>query len=227
MRASERVYVSLRDDILAWHLTPGTELSEVDQAVRLGVSRTPVREALARLTAQGLAAPGRGRTLVVTDLSLPDVRHLYELREALETQAARLAARRRSPEVFARLRDRFAAAPAQPEASDPGRREYYALVAELDEAVDDAMASPYLRRSLATVRTHAARARRLSRDNPARLEQAAREHLLIVEAILDGDETLAAQATAVHLRMSLATILAAVSSETVPDPAKASREEQS
>ncbi|WP_024288322.1 GntR family transcriptional regulator [Cellulomonas sp. KRMCY2] len=224
MRASERVYSSLKDDILAWRLTPGTELSEVDQAMRLGVSRTPLREALARLSAEGLATPGRGRTLVVSDLSPGDLRHLYELREALETQAARLAARRRSAEVFARLRTRFADATALLDGTDPERTRYYELVADLDRAVDDAMASPYLHRSLATVRTHAARARRLSRDNPARLEQAAHEHLLIVQAILDGDETLAAQATAVHLRMSLATILASLAAaptEGAPEPPSA------
>ncbi|WP_250446325.1 GntR family transcriptional regulator, partial [Actinotalea sp. C106] len=156
MRASDRVYQALRAEIVAWDLAPGTELSEVEQAGRHGVSRTPLREALARLVADGLAT-SRGRTLVVSGLDAADVRHLVELREALETQAARLAARRGSSAVFTALAERFAAAPALLLDHDPARTAYYAVVAELDAAVDEAMASPHLRRALAGLRPHVAR----------------------------------------------------------------------
>ncbi|MDT0165684.1 GntR family transcriptional regulator [Actinotalea sp. AC32] len=207
MRASERVYHALREEIVTWHLPPGAELSEVEQAARWGVSRTPLREALGRLSAEGLAVVGKGRTLVVSALSAEDVRHLFELREALETQAARLAARRGDVATFRALAARFAAAPDLLGPADPERLAYYALVAELDAAVDDAAASPYLRRSLTALRAHVARVRRLAQDNPDRLRRAADEHRLIAEAVADHDEVLAAQATAVHLRASLAHVL--------------------
>ena len=61
MRASERAYAALREDIVEWRLPPGTLLAEVEQAERLGVSRTPLREALGRLTAEGLTAPGANK----------------------------------------------------------------------------------------------------------------------------------------------------------------------
>ena len=51
MRASDRAYAALRDDIIEWRLLPGTVLAEVEQSARLGISRTPLREALSRLTA--------------------------------------------------------------------------------------------------------------------------------------------------------------------------------
>lgn len=210
MRASERVYRQLRDEIVAWHLLPGAELSEVDQATRLGVSRTPVREALGRLHGEGLAVVGRGRTLAVSGLSGADVEHLFELREALETQAARLAARRADPAVFRALAARFAHAPALVRDDDPDRLEYYALVGDLDGAIDAALASPYLLRALVSLRSHVARVRRLAHDNPERLVRAAQEHQLIATAIAEGDEVLAAQATAVHLRSSLTTVLASL-----------------
>jgi len=210
MRASERAYRQLRDEIVAWHLPPGAELSEVDQATRLGVSRTPVREALSRLHGEGLAVVGKGRTLVVSGLSGDDVAHLFELREALETQAARLAARRADPTVFRALAARFAGASALLDDADPDRLAYYGLVGDLDDAIDAALDSPYLLRSLVSLRSHVARVRRLSHDNPERLLRAASEHELIATAIADGDEVLAAQATAVHLRSSLSTVLASL-----------------
>ena len=89
MRASDRAYAALRSEIVGWRIEPGTSLAEVELAERLGVSRTPVREALARLMADGLVAPVGGRGLVVSPFSLAEVELLYELRIALETQASR------------------------------------------------------------------------------------------------------------------------------------------
>ena len=54
MRASEKAYTALREDIMEWRLLPGAVLAEVEQSERLGISRTPLREALGRLSAEGL-----------------------------------------------------------------------------------------------------------------------------------------------------------------------------
>lgn len=206
MRASDRAYTALREDILTGRLTPGTALSEVDLAERLGVSRTPLRAALARLALEGLVDTTRGRTGVVSAVSVDSITELFELREALETQAARLVARRRDPAVFDALADRFAAAPAL--LRDGGVEAYYALVAEFDAALDDALGNAVYRGALDGVRLHLARARRIATDNPQRLERSAEEHRLICAAIRDGDAALAASATTVHLKASLTTILA-------------------
>jgi DNA-binding GntR family transcriptional regulator len=205
MRASDRAYASLRDDILEWRLAPGTVLGEVEQAARLGVSRTPLREALSRLSADGLVEAQVGRGLVVTAASAESAAGLFEVREALESAAAALAARRRDPLVFERLRDEFAGAATL--LSDPSRHAYYDLVRRFDEAMDDAVGNPHLVSSLRALRTHIARIRRVAHDNPARLVAAAGEHLLIVEAILGGDADLARHATSVHLHNSLRNIL--------------------
>ncbi|WP_411721540.1 GntR family transcriptional regulator [Mycetocola sp.] len=204
MRASDRAYAALKEDILQWRLAPGTVLGETEQSERLGISRTPLREAITRLAAEGLIDTQRGRAGVVTDVSPANLPELFELREALETQAARLAARRRNTQTFEQLREDFLAAPA---ALTDGASGYYDLVARLDAAIDDAVANPFLLASLAGLRNHLARIRRLAQDNPARLAESVSEHLLIVQAILDRDEMLAAQATAVHLRKSLANLL--------------------
>jgi len=208
MRASDTAYQRLKDDIILWRLEPGTPLGEIETAQRLGVSRTPVREALSRLTAEGLVATGTGRTAIVALVSIADLTHLFEYREALETQAARLAAARRDPHVFTKLRDRFLEGPDS--AHKPESKHPYYLADKLDEAIDATIANPYLVNAMRDLRGHLARYRRHAHTNPDRLEQVTREHLLIVEAILAGDATLAAQATAVHLHNSLENILATV-----------------
>ena len=205
MRASDAAYDRLREEILHWRLLPGTPLSEIELADRLGVSRTPLRAALARLALEGLVDTSRGRTGVVSDVSTESITELFELREALETQAVRLASRRRDPAVFDALATRFASAPELLRTA--GIDAYYALVAEFDDALDDALGNPVYRGALDGVRLHLARARRIATDNPERLVRSAEEHRLICAAIRDGDAALAASATTVHLKASLTTIL--------------------
>ena len=207
LRASDRAYLALRDEIVDWELPPGSVLGEVEQSTRLGVSRTPLREALARLTADGLVASQAGRGLVVTDISLENIREVFEVRQALESQAARLAAIRHEGDTFERLEAEFLAVNDLLEHDDPARHSYYDLVARFDAAVDDAVHNPYLVTALDSMRTHLVRIRRLAKDNPGRLSAAASEHLLIVQAIAARDPELAAQATTIHLHHALNSAL--------------------
>jgi DNA-binding GntR family transcriptional regulator len=200
-RASDRAYESLRREILQWRLAPGTVLGEVEQATRLGISRTPLREALSRLAADGLVEAQTGRGLVVAAVSPEAVRRLFELREALETAAAALAAIRRDPAAFAELASEFDDASRLVERGELDA--YYALAARFDDAIDASLDNPYLVSALRGVRTHLERIRRLAQDDPARLVRAAAEHRTIAEAIRDGDADLARHATHVHLRASL------------------------
>ena len=207
MRASDRAYLTLRDEIIDWKLPPGSVLGEVEQSTRLGVSRTPLREALARLTADGLVAPQAGRGLVVTDISLENIRELFEVRQALESQAARIAATRHEGDAFELLEAQFLGIAELLERDDPERHEYYDLVRRFDDAIDDAVHNPYLVTALESMRTHLVRVRRLAKDNPERLVAAASEHLLIVQAIIARNPELAAQATNIHLHHALTSAL--------------------
>jgi len=202
MRASDRAYATLLDEIQSGVLQPGTVLAEVEQSTRLGVSRTPLREAMGRLAADGLVAQQSPRVTVVTDIDAGDIRELFEVRRALEESAARLSAERGDAAAFGALADEFARI-------DPtgAADAYYALISRFDEAVDAAVANDYLTSALRTVRTHLVRVRRLARDNPQRLRVSVDEHRLIASAIAAGDAELAAHATHVHLHNALTSIL--------------------
>lgn len=208
MRASDKAYATLLGEIQDGVLAPGAVLGEVEQAARLGVSRTPLREALRRLAADGLVAQQSPRVTVVSEIDAGDIRDLFELRHALEQSAARIAAERGDAHVFAALAREFADA-------DPARGSdaYYDLIARFDGALDAATANEYLTSALRTVRRHLVRVRRMARDNPQRLAHSAREHELIASAIAARDGDLAAAATRVHLHNALATILESLPEE--------------
>jgi DNA-binding GntR family transcriptional regulator len=100
----DHVYTARRERILSGDLPRGTKLRQASLAEELGVSRTPLREALRRLSTEGLVdfSPNRGAT--VTELDFGDMRHAWSARVALEPGAARLAAERRDPEAIAAMR---------------------------------------------------------------------------------------------------------------------------
>ena len=211
MRASDRAYRALRQEIVEGDLPPGAVLGEVEQSARLGLSRTPLREALSRLVADGLAAPATGRGVVVTAVSLDEAPQLFDLRIALETLAARRAAEHIAEPVngnatredFAELAASFEQATAKlSQGEDP--TDYYALTAQLDAALDAASDNSYLAESLRGLRLHLGRLRRLARNSPVRLAASAQEHAAIARAIAAGDPDLAAASTIVHLHQALA-----------------------
>lgn len=104
-RASERAHVALREAILRGELAAGAHLGEVELAERLGVSRTPVREALSRLASEGLVEvlPHRGARVVT--FSPDDLDGIFDVRLALEPRATGRAAGRATADDLAALDD--------------------------------------------------------------------------------------------------------------------------
>jgi DNA-binding GntR family transcriptional regulator len=204
--AATRAYEQLRSEIVGGALGPGTTLYEVEQSERIGVSRTPVREAFGRLVAEGLLDDRQGRGLIVTDVSDGDIDALFEMRTCLEAQAAQLAARHADPDVFAGYAREFRAwhTPLlDPDVADQQVNDYYAVIRRFDHEVDTAASNTYLVDALETLRTHIARVRRKAGASPVRLAASALEHALIASAIGNHDAALAVHATHVHLHNSL------------------------
>lgn len=106
---SDSVYHSLRRDILRLYLAPGAALDEVALSARYSVSRTPVREALIRLTGDGLVANAKGRGARVAALDLQNLRAFFEGLDILQRAVTRLAALRRRPADLDAIAERLAA----------------------------------------------------------------------------------------------------------------------
>jgi hypothetical protein len=98
---------------------------------------------------------------------------------------------------------------------DSDYAEYYALIKRMDAAIDEGSGNPYILESLDRLRTHLQRLRRIAKRRPQRMLQTVLEHLAICAAIYDGDESAAAQATALHISNSLHNILAVMTDDVI------------
>ncbi|MDO9440127.1 MAG: GntR family transcriptional regulator [Beijerinckiaceae bacterium] len=184
-------------------LRPGDRLREEDVARQLGVSRTPVREALGRLLARGLVESSAGRGLVVRNLSTGEVIELYAMREIIEGAAASLAAQQASLPEIANLLDiagEFRASLDDAQAlARCNRRLHEAIYRAAKNRYFDS-ASRELQDAIALVgpTTYTLQDRPLS---------AAEEHDQIVKAISKRDATLAEHLARAHIREALRTRL--------------------
>jgi DNA-binding GntR family transcriptional regulator len=152
-------YKQLREAILQGHLPMGARVNELELARAWQVSRTPIRDALRRLEAEGLVQGSPGRGVIVPVLGLADVDELYELREVLESRAARRAAQRATPEFHARLNSLIRAFGAAMKREDHDAM--LALDFEIHTAIAQMSGNARLDQALQTVRgqVHAIRLR--------------------------------------------------------------------
>ncbi len=198
------VVPGLREAIVDGEFAPGSRLSEQAIASRFGVSRTPVREAFAQLEREGLVLTVARTGVFVRTIDAREAEDIYETREALETQAARLAARRQTAVTIARLRERLAALGAAADASD-----VHAYTAQLDrfyELLMEAAGNGVLRRSYEALTGPVRRLRRIAMHYPGRLRASYEHAVAIVEAIASGNE----DAAELEMRNQLLTAREAV-----------------
>ena len=200
--------------ILSGHLAPRQELRQDSLAGKLGISRTPLREALNRLASEGLVEFRPRRSAVVAELTRADVEADYEARRILEPAAARLAAARRDPEALAALN---AAVRTAERVGDDVERRFEASRA-FHHALVAAAGNRHLSRFGAELWGGRAApyvyARQARLPDRARIDRA--EHAEIARLVAAGDAEGAARAVDAHLQAALAALLGAPSSTQPP-----------
>lgn len=201
----EIAYRQLKTEIVDGRMRPGEPLAEVELSDRIGVSRTPIREALQRLAMEGLVTWVPGRGAFVSAVSVPEIVELFQLREALETHAARLAARSPRHASLAVFLERLESARDTLATGDA--RMYNELTAALDKAVVDLAGNKRIATALAEIWTQVLRVRRIAYSNMTRIVDSVDEHARIVGAVSAGDEEAAAAAAAQHIRRSLENVI--------------------
>jgi DNA-binding GntR family transcriptional regulator len=202
--ARDQVYSALREAIVSAELEPGRRLSENELAERLGVSRTPVREALARLRDDRLVAIVPQLGTFVTLISDDAIADAAFVREALECSAIRLATERATAPQLEALQANLAA---QERAERDGDVDAFdvldaALHRSLCELSGRDIAWSLSRRA----NGHLDRVRRLSLPEPGYLAEMVSEHRVVVAAVADGDADRAEETLRHHLRMVLSSL---------------------
>lgn len=197
-RAADVVRESLREAILDGELTSGSRLREEELAREFGVSRTPVREALQQLSADGLVDVSPHHGAVVTQLTTDDILAIYVVREALEGVAARLAARRRTPGQCQRLIeivDTMAEAATQ---DDPAT--LASLNVQFHAELRKAANNRHLDRFLIQIEHSVRRFGQTTFVYPDRIQSTIREHRAIVDAVIARDPERAEEVAMHHMR---------------------------
>lgn len=196
---AEGVYRHLRRELLAGELKPGQWLREQELAESLDVSRTPVREAVRQLAQEGLLVIEANRGVRVRGLSLAEAIATYEVRDRLESMAARLAARNVDEEARAELQHQLSimSLVATDDFAEHIRadEEFHALVARQS-------GNPVLEEIIQRLGERVMRVKILTRDvNTSAFARA--QHAEIVAAITSGDADNAAKAMSEHIRTNL------------------------
>ena len=194
-----QVAQQLRELILSGTVSPGTPLLQEQLATRLKVSRTPLREAFRVLEQEGLIrVAARNQSAIVIQLDKAEMRDLYEIRELLDGLAARRAARNHSEATVRKLEKLVASI-------HPHTPYEKALTAHsaLHEAIVIASGNSRLVQMMPLVRTSAHMLHPMLRTQPARLQEARREHAGIVAAIKAGDESDAEARARQHIRRTM------------------------
>ncbi len=195
----ERVHAHLREEILANRLPAGTELQETSLAAELGVSRGPIREAIGRLAAEGLVVVRPRRGAVVRSLTKDEFIEAYEVREALEAMAARLATARLGQAGLARLEQLTRAMEQHADRDEVDA--FFDANAEFHASLVDAAGNGRLKEMHAQLVGQMNRYQRRSLALRGSLRQSVAEHRTILEALAAGDPERAARVTAEHVRV--------------------------
>lgn len=201
----EVAYERIKDALKNAGLEPGEPLSEVGLSKLLGISRTPVREALQQLAQEGLVQVIPGRAVTVASRSVKDVLDVVHLRSLLEPELARLVAEAATPGQIVQLEAAMHEMEAAIQADDYAA--WSKADADFHEIMHLACPNPLLGETIVLLRNRVHHlADTDSRGNPARLAACTAEHRRVVDAVASHDPTEAEQAMRDHLnqlRLSL------------------------
>lgn len=205
-KMTDWVWEELREAIIELRLRPGEPLREVALAEQLGVSKTPLREAFARLEQEGLVETTSFKGAVVTGYSERDLNEIYELRALLEGAAARAAAERSTDDTLESLRDVVGRSR---ELRDAGDLVGLAgLLERFDLIVYAQVTNERIGALIENLRAHLTRIGKLTESIPGRVEASVEEHAAIVDAIFARDPDEAERLMRVHIESVLADQLA-------------------
>ncbi len=207
------VVESIRQAIISGQFPPGMRLMELQLAEEMGVSRTPVREAIRKMELEGLVVMIPRRGAYVADISIKDINEVYEVRTALDVLSAGLAAERIDKSEIQEMRELLAEEAALVEARD------YPKIIDNDTAFHDviyrASGNTRCMNIISNLREQITAIRGRSMPYPGRVEIMLKEHRAIFDAIAAGKVEKAQEAVRTHMENAEQTLLKVIKEQKV------------
>ena len=194
---SQRAYACIRQLIVSLELPPGSVIDEANLQARLDLGRTPIREALQRLSLEKLVTIVPRRGMFVSEIGVMDLQRLSEVRVTLESLAARLAAQRGTPEHWQRMEAALRYLPPEDEAID--NQTLIAIDQACHEIMYEAVDNPFLRDSLVTMYSLSLRLWYFALASIGDMRSAVLEHVDILQALKARDAEQAASLVEQHI----------------------------
>jgi DNA-binding GntR family transcriptional regulator len=204
LRLAVRVFETVKEEIVSGVLAPDTQLSEADLSDRLGVSRTPVREALIKLAEDGLVQIVPQVGTFVAPISVDSVNEAQFIREHLECALIVDAAHRIDSATILDLRDNLEQQATAVRNNDWER--FYGLDEALHALLAKASGHALAWRVIQQSKVHMDRVRHVSFRMPDHMAKLMKQHAAIVDAVANGDAALAQAALRGHLREIFGTV---------------------
>jgi DNA-binding GntR family transcriptional regulator len=202
----EFAYRKIGEWLIEDKLLPGEALLESDLAARLQISRTPIREALSQLAQEGLVEIIPRRGAFVARITLEDIRELFEIREALEGIAARLAATKAEQPKLEEIEGLFRSAEKQN--NQKKRLELFEEAGNrMHEYIIRASDNRRIGRIIDTNRTLLRKEQHISASIPGEIENSIKEHKAILKALKGRDAHLAEELMRKHIISTLNGLL--------------------
>lgn len=192
----EIVFETMREAIINGDLAPGERLMEVQLAEEMGVSRTPVREAIRKLELEGLVAMIPRKGAYVANYSLKDITDVFEIRAALESLAAGLACERITDDEIEELQQLVVKVG---EVKENDLEELVKVDTEFHDRIYKASRNSRLEQMISNLREQIQRFRSTSLASPGRIQNTLEEHKGIANAIAERDIALAQKLASEHV----------------------------
>ena len=203
----ERVYILLEEAILTGEYARGDALTEIALSKKLGVSRTPIRSALHRLSEDGLIEFKPNRGAVVMGVNTDDLVDTYKIRMRLEGLASSMAAERMDDEQKKRLKEAIELSELYLSQNDIDKLKE--LDTEFHVIIYKASGNRLLCKILSELHRNIRSYRKIALTVPGRLERTIEEHKGILAAIESGDADLADKLTSLHIENALKNMIIA------------------
>lgn len=204
---AQRIEKALLEEIGAGELTPGERLDEVRLAERFGASRTPVREALSRLTAQGVLVQGEKRGVFVAKYSREELSQIFEAMHEIEAACARIVSQRLN--LLARSEIEAAQSECLAAAEKGDRDAYLRANEEFHMAIYRATGNPYMAEIALEFRRRTGPFRAKKFADRESLLASAKSHQALIDDIFSEDSATASQSMRDHMRVSFMQALKA------------------